>query len=131
MRPSQPDIKWCIEHAEFVNDLWEKRGRQRGDWTWNEGCDELGLLSSVSYADEYDVWLLTTDDVLGMLEERGVTPELLSLRLTSIGGDVIVWLATNAVLMVPNAKECHRTPLIALMELFKSIEEATDEAVQD
>jgi len=68
------------------------------------------------------LWLPTSDDVLEMLEAKGVTPELLSLKLESIGGNVIVWLATNGVLLVPDVKDCHETHLIALMELLKSME---------
>jgi hypothetical protein len=68
------------------------------------------------------VWVVSSDDVLEMLEAKGVTPELLSLKLESIGGSNVVWLATSGVFMVPDAKNCHETPLIALMELLKSLE---------
>ena len=53
MKPTEPDIKWCIENADFVNGLLEKRGGwQDGDSVYTEDtelsdCVEGGIVTSL------------------------------------------------------------------------------------
>ena len=145
MKPQQPNIEYCIEHREFVNGLLEKRGGwQDGEWYRSRlGGSSPNLIAKVKDGKPYmvstsgscegtfwsrpgwdGVWLPSEGDVLAMLEARGMIPELLSLRLGSIGGDITVWFATDGIVMVPAAKDCYDTPLIALLELLKATEEA-------
>lgn len=132
------DIAWCLENADFLADLLE----ERGGWTKWYRCvhprsperimlvDRVtGVFGDVVHTTDSDalwlgrklIWLPSTDDVLDALEERGATPELLSLKLTSLGGSVVMWLATDGVIMVPDVKDCHDTPRIALLELLKAV----------
>lgn len=125
MKPTQADIDWCLANRELVMRWLKRRGEwQAGDWFYDGLVGGIGLLrfgDSSTY--ELDTWLLTIDDAIEMLVARGVTPELLSLKLeSSIAGSVVVWFATDGVIMVPVPQECHRTPCIALMELLKSLE---------
>jgi len=129
MKPRDKDIAYCIEHREWLAELLEKRGGwQEGDWFILQETGSILLTDSWWLYDhslkrdsEDRVWLPSVDDALEMLEARGCTPQLLSLKLKSLGGNIMRWLATDAVIMVPDVKECHGTPLIALLELLQEV----------
>jgi len=121
MKPQQPDVAYCIKHAEFVNGLREKRrGWQEWDWGWDT---VVGELIPPRIGDRVrllgDVWIPTSDDVLGMLGEEGVRPML--WRAVSGG-----WLARGYDKTHPvkthEASGGKPTPLIALLELLRAVE---------
>jgi len=112
----QANIAYCIKHCGFVNGLREKRGGwQEWDWGWDT---VVGELIPPSIGDRVrllgDVWLPTSDDVLGMLTIRGIRP---TLTQTYKG-----WSAWA----FPPDHYCHaddaETPLIALLELLRAVE---------
>ena len=75
MKPTEAEIKWCIEHRDWVNGLLEKRG----GW---EDYDYHAYPSRPSYYllrglpatinSEEPIWLPSVGDVLGMLEKEGL-----------------------------------------------------------
>ena len=121
MKPSQPNVEYCTEHREFVNSLLEKRGggepedriiqtkEGRGVWLPSEGDvlamlrTELPRLGEGDYgwalegandADTYQAWIPRYVD-----EGTGYEDE--DIYLTD-------WLPT---------------PLIALLELLRAVED--------
>jgi len=123
---SQTNTQYCIQNAVFVGDLLQRRG----GWRWRDCYVELsddgpGRVRLISDLDEskdfllcrWDnlVWLPTSDDALEMLMKRGIHPNLLSTGRFREG---ISWLATDGVFIIRG--DCHKTPLIALLELLRA-----------
>jgi len=145
MKPNDANTEYCIKYTEYVNGLRARRGGwQDGDWVFLNGKPKLirrvrgsdcasrvrgsdyaiyTLIDSAWYKLEVGyVWLPSEGDVLGMLEAEGVDPVLISVRMDSSVGSWLMWCAMDAVLMVPERDDCHKTPLIALLELLKAVE---------
>ena len=141
MKPTEPDIKWCIEHANFVNGLLEKKGgAEHGDWFF---CDDFALVKEVVNIASWEeaqevhaelvaggpgtVWLPSEGDVLAMLEEvaKG-RPDAAGWGLRfapSVGyratlPDCLYPLQEDAV-----AGPWENTPRIALLELLRVVHE--------
>jgi len=135
MKPQQANTAYCKKHAGFVNGLREKRGWQEGDW-----CDRrLGGLPSLVVELEdgvphlvetagrgrgtffpmgnWDIiWIPTSDDVLGMLDERNTMPALES-NVQKDERDLF-WIARAG----RSKSGWQKTPLIALLELLRAVE---------
>ena len=105
MKPSQPNIEYCIEHREFVNGLLEKKGG-------GEPEDRI-----IQTKEGRGVWLPSEGDVLAMLDERKYMPALeSSIRIDQAD---LIWMAYAGRFN----SGWHDTPLIALLELLRAVEE--------
>ena len=128
MKPSESDIKWCIENREFVNSLLEKRGGwQEGDWAVKDG--EPGLVSPIRLLS--DIWLPSEGDVLVML--RHPAPghsDWIRLEYDFANGKHRAYfVALEQQGEVPTRlrqggwlDKHGETPLIALLELLRAVE---------
>ena len=140
MKPQQPDVAYCIKNAEFVNGLREGRGWQEGDWFIRplsqshprvvEGINHADVMNMLSVANE--IWIPTSDDVLGMLGEA----------LPRLGEGDYGWALEGAndadryQARIPGyldegtgfldediyRTDGQKTPLIALLELLRAVE---------
>ena len=123
MKPQQPNVEYCIEHKEFVNGLLEKRGWRDGDWYIDAAfgpilvsippirAERLAALSLDA------IWLPSEGDVLAMLAGQGIRTSLAAVQQGT------AWSAWA----FPPGHYRHAdnadTPLIALLELLKAVEE--------
>ena len=145
MKPSQPNVEYCIKHREFVNGLLEKKGG------WQEGdrcAGRLGgsppLVARVNNGKAYhvstegsckgtfwstgnwgDAWLPSVDDVLAMLTEAmdGRRDWMLE-HIHNLDGTPRDYLA----MLYPKGNKpmigIGSTPLIALLELLRVVSDA-------
>ena len=131
MKPSQPNIEYCIKHREFVNGLLEKRGGwEAGDWYSSKGrkCTTERFFGLVHDADWWAypdaLWLPSEGDVLAMLDGLGVAPHLSSERGPS---GALSWSASgwnpSGMTGEPERSGWQPTPLIALLELVRAVED--------
>jgi len=124
MKPQQADMAYCIKHRVFVNGLLEGRGWQAGDRFIRpltqshprvvEGINHADVMNQLSVADE--IWIPTSDDVLGMLDERNTMPALES-NVQKDERDLF-WIARAG----RSKSGWQKTPLIALLELLRAVE---------
>jgi hypothetical protein len=120
MKPQQANVDWCLANAKVVMRwLGQRGGWQDGDWfTYPAGAPWLlkGPIETHMGFPDRAIWLPTSDDVLEMLERQGIAISLLA----EIG--VTGTYHWSAVQVEGKRLKWHRTPLIALMELLKSLE---------
>ena len=135
MKPTEPDIKWCVEHKDWVNGLLEKRGWQEGDWCERRLVYGPTLVSKVEDGEPYliqaelgsegtffhmgdwlIIWLPAEGDVLAMLGETDGMPALES----NVRKDEpeLFWIAYAG----RDKSGWQKTPLIALLELLRTVE---------
>ena len=130
MKPTEPDIKWCIEHEGWLNALWQEKEQEEGDrfiatvaYEEVQGDDwpcvdvNVGEVSVVHGACRIDdngkppwdvgVWIPTCDDVLDILASANC------VHLDF--GDAFYAVA------MPDEEDIQAalTPLTALLELAK------------
>ena len=128
MKPNEANVQYCIEHADFVNGLWEKRGRQVGDWV----CELVGETEDIQLIAEppadltlYDtdspvfplVWLPSEGDVLAIL--WGLETSGDNYNSISLFGDNDGYAAQDRARAAEGVGE---TRLIALLELLRAVE---------
>jgi len=70
----QADIAYCIKHASFVNGLWDKRGKQVGDWYTFADRGRYSWLvwegnNPPIINDDTAIWIPTEGDALWFLDE--------------------------------------------------------------
>jgi len=150
MKPLDLNVQWCLEHRDLIA-LWLERrgGWRRGDWcvpassyaavplklvTATSGLDPGYAYTNCSIVGEEGkiVWIPTAHDMLEMLgaavKDRRDS-EGWKLRFSPRLG----YRATLPDADYPRLEDFvqgdwEKTPLIALMEVLKTLEEATGEA---
>ena len=133
MKPQQANVAYCKKHRVFVNGLLEGRGWQEGDWcvfageyttkrpqlvTQTSGLNEKYVYlhcSIVGQNDDNLVWIPTAEDVLGMLEEKGIEAVVIFKAPVSEG-----YFAGRSGPRQPTYYG--ETRLIALLELLRAVE---------
>ena len=135
MKPSQPNVEYCIEHKDWINGLLEKRGWQVGDWCERRLSCGPTVVSEVKDGEPYFVetvgrgrgtffhmghwdiiWLPSEGDVLAMLETIGIESVVVFKASVSEG-----YFAGYSRPTEPTYYGLTR--LIALLELVRAVEE--------
>lgn len=120
MKPTEPDIKWCLANAELINHWLEERDPLgEGDWAYDPKLGIPILFDTSDQAYPEDVWLPSVGDVLEMV--RSKEPYSWCELLYYEGGEEPYRAATNTP-DLPAMNRHGKTWLIALMELLKAVE---------
>lgn len=126
-RPNDKNVKWCVENADFIATLLEKRGGWQGnDWYYDSLREQVRLTPSltrpmVRSLGRHVIWLPTEGDALEMLIERGVLPILSSALCVGEGQTWVSWEATYDGAPKQSLPTLYDTPLIALLELLQRV----------
>ena len=130
MKPQQPNVEYCIEHKDWINGLWERRGLQFGDWAGADGQAHLlhrintitreFVTESGDYSFGELTWLPSVDDVLAMLETMAPEHGLKLRNMYPIDNSPDDYEATMYTRNgLRSSRHYGTTWLIALMELLK------------